>query len=136
MADVRRPQQTVGVLIGAARPGDSYADAQCHRMAVDHIGPRDELKQSGRHLGALASIRQQYRKLVAADTGDRSELGHGAPDPPGHTAQHTVAGRNASAVVDRLEAVEVQCEQCRERAAGPRVDQCPAEYPMQRCARA
>jgi hypothetical protein len=40
-------------------------------MAVDHIGPRDELKQSGRHLGALASIRQQYRKLVAADTGDR-----------------------------------------------------------------
>jgi hypothetical protein len=65
----------------------------------------------GHCVGDAGHVFQQQHELVAAQPGQRVGRSHHHSQPVRHLAQHRVAGSVAEAVVDRLEAVEVDEQQ-------------------------
>jgi hypothetical protein len=63
--------------------------------------------------GVLHLAAQQHGELVAAQPRHHVLTAHGGAEPPGHGGEQGVAGGVAVAVVDGLEAVEVEVEQRR-----------------------
>ncbi len=110
----------VGVLQEARRAlrrpvGDRDADAGRHR----DLGARERERFGERLRGALgqlgglllaAQVLAEHHELVAADAGDGVLATHGRGQAAAHRHQQLVAGLVAEAVVDQLEAVEVDEE--------------------------
>ena len=65
----------------------------------------------------VVAVLEQHDELVAAQPGHQVAVAGRAPQPGGQLDEHDVAGVVAEAVVDRLEAVEVEQQQ---RRRGPR----------------
>ena len=73
------------------------------RLADQHTHGLGEGRQG---LGVV--LRQHERELVAAEPRRQHVGREGLPQPAGHALQQAVAGRVAEAVVDLLEAVEIE----------------------------
>nr|WP_255600999.1 hypothetical protein [Blastococcus sp. LR1] len=109
-SDVGRAQERLAV--GAVPRGDRDADADLdvERHARDVEGPVQRLAQPLRdRLGLRHAVdgRQQDGELVAAEPGHGVAVPQDLGQPWGHLAQQGVAVGVAQAVVDLLEAVEV-----------------------------
>jgi hypothetical protein len=105
-------QQGFGVLLVARVERDADAGAEAQRLAID----RDRTRQPvpARAAGCrriprrLLQADQQDDELVAAEPGHGVVLAHRFADAARDFDQHAVANGMAKAVVDRLEAVEVE----------------------------
>ena len=93
--------------------GQADAAGQREAQAVDGAGVRDGRQQPARSgLGAGAvGVVQQQRKLVAADARHPIALTRHRAQAVGTVQQHPVGAGLAQAVVDLLEAVQVQHQQ-------------------------
>jgi hypothetical protein len=79
--------------------------------AVDHERPRQPLEDPLGHCGNLlvvAGVLDEHGELVPAEAGHGVAGPHAGVEPLGHLDQEPVAGGVAQAVVDLLEAVQVQ----------------------------
>ena len=76
------------------------------RLREGHDQPVGE--GDGDRVGALVGRGQQHDELVAAQTGDEVAVAADRAQPVGDLDEDAVAGGVAEAVVDRLEAVEVE----------------------------
>jgi hypothetical protein len=112
--DVGVAQQRLGV--GAVPRGDDDADAGLHveRHPLDVEGTVQRHTQSLRDAPGLADAvheRQQDGELVAAEPGDGVAVAEDRPQARAHLAEQLVPVRVPEAVVDLLEAVQVDQEQ-------------------------
>ena len=57
-------------------------------------------------------LREKDRELVSAEASHRVFAAHAAPNPVGQLHQHAIAQAVAKGVVDRLEAVQIEVEDC------------------------
>nr|WP_207168313.1 hypothetical protein [Blastococcus sp. TML/C7B] len=115
-------EQRVGV--GAAVPADGDADAGTDPdpRAVDRdllADRRDEAVGQLDQVVLAADGLHEDDELVATEAADDVAGADGRAEPAGDGAQHLVAGRVAVAVVDRLEAVQVDEEQAGHLAGAP-----------------
>ena len=62
-------------------------------------------------------------ELVAPEPRDNIGAAHQCGQPPGELADQIVAGRMSKRIVDVLEAVDVEIEECKLRALAPRFGQ-------------
>ena len=97
-----------------ARDRDADAARQLD-LAAGHVQRRREraqhaLRDLARGLGGL-HVFEQHDELVAGDARDDVGIAHATRQAPGHLLQHGIAGAVAQAVVDHLEAVDVDVEQ-------------------------
>ena len=79
-------------------------------MAVDHERPAELLGDpapDGERAAVALDALAEDGELVAAQPRDGVVRADGRPDPRGRLAQHVVAGAVAEAVVEALEAVDV-----------------------------
>ena len=115
-------QQRVGVGAVLGVDADAGARAERHVVVVGAAGPRQAVEQPARDERRVVGARQvlhQYRELVAADAGHQVGAAGAGPQPLGHRLQHDVACGVAQAVVDGLEAVEIEEYQCAAGALAP-----------------
>ena len=112
--------QVLADLVGAGAQGDADARAG-RRVAVRQLEWRAEQLQHalghGDRVLLVGDVLAQDRELVATEAGDRLVPAQRVAQPLGDRQDQLVAGRMAEAVVDDLEAVEVE-EQHRDMAAG------------------
>jgi hypothetical protein len=117
-------QQVVGPVLTVVAQGDADAGAHEHLMAPEVDGPADVVDDALRHAGGLDfvfDLFEQHRELVAAHAGHRVLVAHRLAESRRHRHQQVVARLVTEAVVDDLEAVEVD-EEDADRAlatAGP-----------------
>ena len=110
---VRVPQHVLGALVAGAGQRDSDADAGEHlvvahlqwgrELLVDAVGDAGRVRLAG-------DVVQQHGELVAAHARQRIAGADAALQPAGDAHQQLVAGLVPQAVVDGLEAVEVQIQ--------------------------
>ena len=119
-------QQAVGVLavLGEQRRTHADGDRQA-RLAEIECRPAGLHQPLGEHerLLAVAEIRGHQRELVAAEPRRRVRGTDHAPHALRQIAQQPIAGRVAIAVVDVLEAIDVEDHQRGPRAEPPRAGQ-------------
>jgi hypothetical protein len=104
-------QQGFGVLLVVGVERDTDAGAEHQFLAVDGDRPRHPLQQALQAADAFLrrlQADQQHHELVAAEAGHGIVLAHRFADAARDFDQHAVANGMAEAVVDRLEAVEVE----------------------------
>src|SRR5580658_3667122 len=99
----------------SASGGDGDADARRQvDLAAGHAeGPGHDLVElfgDARGLEVATDVLAHHGELVAADPPDDIARPHGPPQPPGQGQQEAVAEVMPEAVVDLLEAVDVQHE--------------------------
>ena len=94
---------------------DAGGSARGNGAAAEHEGQAvDRLFQRGR-LGpgiGLAEVPQQHRELVAAEPADHVGGAHLAQQRLDDRLQHLIARGVAERVVDRLQAIDVEHDQC------------------------
>ena len=102
-------QQGVGAVAVGRRLGDAEAAGQVDLVPLDRHRPRDGLEQRLRR-GDRRRHRSGHHdhELIAAAACHQIDAAHGGRDALCHLAQHGVADVGAEAVVDALEAVELQ----------------------------
>ena len=112
--------QVVGILvrIGGDRDADARRGHRLARLQVEGQAERLEHALGHRHrVAVVEDVLAQDHELIAAEPGQRLVAAQGVTDPLGHRLEQLIAGAVAEAVVDHLEAVEVE-EQHRHRAVG------------------
>ena len=114
--------QHVGVVAVGRKQRHAHAAGQRELQAVDRTGVRHRVENPARRgLGTRrVGLVHQQRKLVAADARDDVALAQAGLQAVGAIEQHAVADFVAQAVVDLLEAVEVEQQQRQRTAAAPR----------------
>ena len=132
--DIRPANQCVGVQAVFGVEADADAGAQRHQP-VAHQGRHRQ--RGGQFLGhpggvvGLADLSQQNHKLVAAIAADRVDGAHRGDQHAGHPQQHGIAHRMALAVVDLLEMVDVEKQQCQPTVVALGGGQRPVEAVVQ-----
>ena len=117
---VRVAQHVLGAVVAGARQRDADADAGEHLVPA-HLDRRGQLLVNP--LGDAGGVRlavdvlEQHGELVAAEARERVARAHAALEPPRDADQQLVAGLVSEAVVDRLEAIEVEVEHREQRLA-------------------
>lgn len=82
------------------------------RLQRDLDGRLDELEQgAGKALGNTGVAGEQDRELITAEPADRAPATDPRGKPPGDLREHQIAHRMPEAVVDLLEAIEVDQQQ-------------------------
>ena len=117
---VRVAQHVLGALVARARQRDADADAGEHLVAAhdDRRGQLlvDPLGHAG-GVGLGVDGVEQHGELVAAQARQRVARPQAALEPARGPDQQLVAGLVAHAVIDRLEAIEIEVEQREQRIA-------------------
>jgi hypothetical protein len=106
-------QQVVGPLDVALHPGDAHAAAHVQLAPIDHERPGQPLQDALGHLGdvdVVAGVLDEHGELVAAEAGHGVAGPHARVEPLRDLDEEPVAGGVAEAVVDLLEAVQVEEE--------------------------
>ncbi len=103
--------------IGAVARRQRNADAGIGRelMAEALIGLPDRLMNSRNEfhdIGDVAGVGLNHRKFVAAKPRDKIGVPDAAPEPRSHDLQQFVADMMSERIVDALELVDVDIEQC------------------------
>ena len=83
----------------------------------------EQLAGDQRGVLGLGEVLDQDRELVAAQPRDRVGLAQAVAEPLRHDRQQAVAGAMAEAIVDRLEAVEVEDHDREQALVAPRPGQ-------------
>jgi hypothetical protein len=107
---VRPSQQVAGYLVRCRTEGDPDAGPDHQLGALDDQRRPHDLEDAlgDGMLAVMAHVLEEDGELVAAQAGDGVDRPQALPDPLGHLDQQLVPGGVAEAVVDGLEAVEVQ----------------------------
>lgn len=109
-------QELVHVTAVLRQQGDADAGVHAQLDAVDVVGvstePIEQVLGDGCGLCLVGQVREQDRELVTAQAGHHVGGSSRAAQRTGYLGQHAVPGRVPQRVVDRLETVEVQHEQC------------------------
>jgi len=103
-------QQLVGARRGVARVGDADRGPDEDLLALHVEGPAhggDDALGDGVGLDAAPVVLEQHRELVAPEARRGVGCARAGGEPLGHGAQELVAGGVADAVVDGLEAIQV-----------------------------
>ena len=106
------PNQRVGVALVSREHRDADAGRNAAtRLAVQIIGLPDSDKQAvdrGDTFVVVDQVAEQDNKFIAAQARHGVAAAHTGAQPARHFDQHPVAGRMAQAVVDFLEAIQIQ----------------------------
>ena len=107
-------QQFGGVVPIGGEQGHADADGQVILVVGDLVIPRQPLQQPvGRAPDfVVGGLMQYHHELVAAEAGDGVLFPGQLPQPRGHFEQDLIAGAVAQAVVDALEMIQVDEQQC------------------------
>ena len=123
--DVRVAHDLVGVGVLGQAEGDADAGRGEYFPAADRKGRAQHLlnpERDGVGLLLVAERMQENGELVSAQPGKDVSLPQARLEPPRDRGEQLVAHRVAEAVVDDLEAVEVEIKRREPGAAGPLLD--------------
>ena len=116
-------QHLVGGAVAEVAERDADAGARQHLGAVDHASaptpPPAGAAASAMRVVGVVHLLQQHGELVAAQPRHQVARAHAVGQAARHLAQQRVAGDVAEAVVDDLEAVEVEEHHREARASRP-----------------
>lgn len=96
----RQPQHVIAHAAGSADRGDDLAGDMGRIRCLRYLGKQDQ-------------------ELVAAMAADRVRFAHRRHQAKRHQLQHLISGRMAQGVVDFLEMVDVQEQQCQAGSMAP-----------------
>ncbi len=117
-------------------PGDTDAGADVQRPVVHQEryagNVRPDLGRRRARRVAVAHLFQDHHEFIAGQPRHRVGAAHRLPEAPRELDQHRVAAGMAEAVVDGLEAVDVQEQQGQRRAGAPGARQHPRQRLAQR----
>jgi hypothetical protein len=120
---IRLAQQFGHVAAVARIESNAKTGGDQNLLAVDRSRRRDRVEHLARHQSRMLRLRQvfdQDGEFVAAEARDRVGLAQPPPQALGHDDQEAIARRVPEAIIDRLEAVQVEDHHRDQRTMAPR----------------